>query len=342
MAESKIQKIIDHFDIDETFTKAPRIPAKYKYTTVKSQIPPIQDANFMADLLHLPETKNGFKYLLVVIDLWSDEVDFEPLKNKESATTLDAIKKIFKRPYLKLPKKGSIATDAGTEFKDKFKKYLFQSNVYHKVALPNRHKQQSSIERANRTIGRILNGYMNKKEKETNEVYKEWTDIINSLRKLLNENPKKDQDPHTYKYRDNEIILQPSKYKVGDFVHNILEHPENALGHKQPTKQFREGDYRFSQIGKRILNVLPYGDQYRYILNTIPNVAYAEWELLPSPEKSDKYIIKQIIGKKKIKGKDHYLVWWKGYLKKNADWVSKKSLLEDDAKIYIDDYEKSV
>jgi hypothetical protein len=45
----------------------------------------------MADLLELPETKKGFKYLLVVVDLATDEFDIEPITNNKSLTVVDAI-----------------------------------------------------------------------------------------------------------------------------------------------------------------------------------------------------------------------------------------------------------
>jgi hypothetical protein len=53
----------------------------------------------MADLLELPETKKGFKYLLVVVDLATDEFDIEPMTNNKSLTVVDAMKRIFKRKY---------------------------------------------------------------------------------------------------------------------------------------------------------------------------------------------------------------------------------------------------
>ena len=339
MKKSIIQTILDKYDIDETFTTVHK-PRDYKYPKVKDQIPPLQDYNYMADLLHLPESKKGNKYLLVVIDLWSNEIEIEPIKDKTSESTLKALLNMFKRPFLKKPK-ASIATDAGTEFKNQFHSYLYDNNIYHKVAMPGRHKQQSSVERANRTIGRILNGYMNKKEKETGKVYREWDEIVNSLRKLLNENPNPDQNPYTKKYPEDTILLTPSKYNVGDYVYHILEEPENALGHKQNTKKFREGDYRFNTVAKKVIQVLPYGDQYRYMIDGIKNVAYAEWELKKADESVDKYVIKRIINKRKTKGQIEYLIWWKNYLKKDSTWENKAELIKDGAIEYINEYEKS-
>ena len=77
-----MNKILKSLNRDETYTKAPKI--KKEYSKVKDNIPLIQNYNFMADLLELPTTHYGYKYLLVIVDLATDEFDIEKLKSKES------------------------------------------------------------------------------------------------------------------------------------------------------------------------------------------------------------------------------------------------------------------
>ena len=149
-----------------------------------------EDYNFMADLLSLPETKKGYKYLLSVVDLATDEFDIEPLINKTPDAVLEEFKKMIKRTYIKKPY-ASVRTDNGTEFKGVFHKWLYDDSILHKVNLPNRHKQMANVEHLNKQLGRLFNGYMNKKEEETGEVYKEWTDILVFVRKELNKIRKK-------------------------------------------------------------------------------------------------------------------------------------------------------
>ena len=57
-----MDKLIKKLNIDETYTKAPK---QKVFNKVKDNVPHVEDYNFMADLLLLPETKKGFKYLLV-------------------------------------------------------------------------------------------------------------------------------------------------------------------------------------------------------------------------------------------------------------------------------------
>lgn len=139
----------------------------------------------MADLLFLPETKAGFKYLLVVVDLASDAFDIEPLKNKESRTVLRALLAMFRRPYIHEPY-SSIRTDAGTEFMGEFHQWLHDHNILHKIGLVGRHSQQANVERLNRTLGGLFNSYMNTKERTLRHEYREWTDIVDNVRDELN------------------------------------------------------------------------------------------------------------------------------------------------------------
>lgn len=278
--------LIKKLGIDETLTKQQKKQKEFNH--IKNNIPRIADYNYMSDLLALPETKKGFKYLLVVVDLATDAFDIEPLKKKEPAEVLDAFKKITKRKYLKIPY-ASIRTDGGSEFKGVFHKWLLSEGVLHKLALPNRHKQMANVEALNKQLGRIFNGYMNQKEIKIGKTYKEWDDIIKLVRTDLNEYRKKKM------FRELEdqpkfslVKAGKAKYKIGDMVYNKLDWAEDALGKKQPTPQFREGDYRYSQKPQKIVKVLYMNDKpyYRYLLDGIPNASYSENELILS--KNDK------------------------------------------------------
>ena len=175
---------------------------------------------------------------------------------------------------------------------------------------------------------------MNAKEEETGEIYREWDDlkILNLIRKDLNKIRKKpEQDIYTTIYKTPDYVKP--KYKVGDIVYKRLEAPNNALGNKQNTKNFRMGDYRFDRVPRKIVQVLPYPAPVnnRYLLDHLPNVSYTEEELMVAPktETKEKHIVKEIIGKKKIQNKVYYLVWWKGYKKTESTWEPATELKKD-------------
>lgn len=317
--------VLSTLKIDETFTKPHK---KYKFDKVKDNTFPMQDYNFMVDLIQMPKTSKKYKYILVVVDIWSDEFDLEPLYNKTALETLKAFKTIIKRPYLNLPK-ASIRSDNGTEFKKEFTNFLEDHKIRHRLSRPYRHKQNSNVESLNRLVTRILMTYLTNKEIELGHTYLEWTDLLPELRKELNAYRKKpDGDPFNLEpIKRNDMI---PKYNVGDIVIPVLEHAKNALGNKETSEGFRSGDVRYDRLNKlKIIKVLNYPNNNRYILNGMTNVSFAEAELLPT-DKTEEFIeVKKIIGHKVSKGISYYLVWWKGLIKSKSTWELATNLIED-------------
>lgn len=334
-----MNNLIKKLGINETYTK----PIKnIVFDKVKQNTYPKADYNFMADLLHLPKTEEGFNYLFVIVDLWSNEFDIEPVRRKTPEDVLVALKTILKRPYIK-DIKASIRTDSGIEFKGVFHKWLYDKNVLQRIAEPNRHQQMGNVEMLNGVLGRLLNGYMNTKEEESGTDYREWTDVIDVIRTDLNKMRfRKDGDP------TKDIMTPPTnaepKFKVGDLVYYRSERPLNALGHYQNTNNFRMGDYRFNiKEPRKIKAVLYYPNNIRYLLNTKENVSYAESELMKAKEEDqeERYEVKKILGRKTIKGKIYYLIWWRGYLKKDSTFELKSELVKDGFGEMLDDFDNN-
>ena len=105
-----------------------------------------EDYNFMADILYLPKDKNGYAFLLVVVDLATDDFDIEPIKatlpkgskvvKRDSLTAqsaLDAMLRMFKRKFIKKKPYASIRTDGGSEFASVFDKYCYDNSILHRV-----------------------------------------------------------------------------------------------------------------------------------------------------------------------------------------------------------------
>jgi hypothetical protein len=284
----------------------------------------------MMDILMLPETKEGYKYLLTVVDLWSNELDFEPLKTKTASESLKAFKDIIKRPYLNLPK-ASIRTDNGGEFAKEFDAFLTEKNIKHRKSLPYRHKQMANIENLNNMLGRILMTYLTNKEVETGKEEKNWYDVtfLNNIRKELN-NARKipDRDPYDVTEAPKINFMIP-KYNIGDVVIPVLDVPKNAYG-AVLGNNFRRGDMHFDIKNKlKIVKVLNYPNNNRYVLNGRPNVSYAEAELMPSDKNEEYNEVKKIIGLKVNKTGTYYLVHWKGLIKAKATWELREALLSD-------------
>ncbi len=331
-----MKSILDKLKIDETFSRNINKPQKV-FNKVKNNIPDEANYSLMSDLLFLPTTKEGYKYLFVVVDLASNKFDVEPIKDKTPETTTQALKNIFKRgKYVKGGE--TMRTDSGNEFKGVFNKYLIDNEILHKTALPGRHTQLANVDALCRQLGRLLNGYMNSKELKTNKVYKEWVPALKIIIPELNKVRNNDNLGHHQYPFFNPTSLP--KFKVGDIVHQLLNHPESALGHKQPTAKFREGDFKYSKVPKAITKVIymldpPY---YRYLISGITDASFSENQLMKSKEKEPKFVVQKIIDDRKIKGKVEFLIKWKGYANKDNTWEPLDKLIKDGLKDEIDEY----
>lgn len=350
-----MKAILQKFHIDESLTK-PIIKTKEKkvWTKVKSIVPPVTGWNYGIDVIELPETKEKYDRLLTVCDLANNSFDIEPMKKtKDTGETVKALKKIFTRKYIKLPKY-SITSDAGVEFAGQFEKFCQDNGIYHRVGLTGRHNQNSVVERLHKEIGRIINGYLNMRENESGHINKEWLYIVPMLREELNKfridktikstNEAWFDTDKTIKDFPMENYSAP-KYEVGQFVHRKLDYAKDIHG-KRLFGNFRTGDYRWERIARKIINVLIYPEpiQYRYVLDGITNASFTTDELKQSTETAKKADVKQFNEKKTVNKQVYYLVSWVGYKKSEDSWELSNDLLEDLGEDvfneHVKDYEK--
>jgi hypothetical protein len=333
-----MNSLLQKLGINERFTK--NYVKQLRFNKIYNNIPHKANCNQMADLLHLPTTRQRFKYLLVVVDLATRCFDVEPIKDKTAPTVLAAMLRMYRRPYIKQPA-ASLTTDGGTEFGSVFHKYLYNKNILQKIAMPYRHKQLSTVESLNKQLGRLLNGYMNAKEEETGRNYNEWTDVLPTIREDLNALRKRNMpaDPLPPLVVPN--IPDYPKYSVGDVVHYKLDYPVNAMGDKQPTANFRMGDYRWSPTSHRIYHIIMMSDApyWRYLLEGVAGASFSEHELIKSDETTTTFRVKKILDKKKERGRIYYKVWWQRELKKDATWEPRAELIKDGLKHLLDEFD---
>jgi hypothetical protein len=82
----------------KTFTQTIQKPKHYN--KVKDNTLLKENYNFMADLLFLPKTKQGFQYALVIVDLATDEFDIEPIADKDSSNIVKGEKGFYAKKYM--------------------------------------------------------------------------------------------------------------------------------------------------------------------------------------------------------------------------------------------------
>ena len=319
-----MEQLYDKLGVDKKQrTLTMQQPKQKVYNSVSNNGIQEKNYNFMMDLLMLPMTKQKYRYLLVVVDLASNNFDMQELKEKTPDAVLDGYQKIIKRPYIKLAK-GSIRTDSGTEFKAIFHKFVEDNNIYHRVASPNRHKQMGVVENLNKTLAKLLMGYIVHVEEKTKKIFNEWVDVLPIIRKDLNKlrEVKLDKDD-IMAFTD---IFTPQKFRIGDYVYEKLDVPEDALGKKQNTNNVRSGDYTYSRHAKRIVHVSYMNDDppHRYILEGKGNVSYSDNELIK--KETTKRMIKQILFREIIQGEPHCMVWMEGEIKRKAVYEPEKDI----------------
>jgi hypothetical protein len=280
--------------LNNYFTQA--FPAEKEFDKVKDNVPQVPYYNYMADLLMLPEdpTTNN-KYLLVVVDLATNNFDVRGLKNKDANSVLIAFKNmIAKSKYIKKPQ-ASVKTDQGSEFKGVFHKYLFDNDIFHRVALAGRHKSLGNVERLNRELGRYIMAYQNEKEEETGKVYKEWESALPDIVKKLNEARQihltKD-DLYDIEEHKVPLINPNSKFNIGDWVSFKLPEPRNALGEKLKGS-FREGDYKASKKSYQIKKIFDYPMGHRYLLDGVPGASFTDKELKLEKNNKNRFEVKK-------------------------------------------------
>lgn len=289
----------------------PKEPRNMEPHTVGAQL----FATEQLDTLYLPDD-NGFKYLLVIVDIGSRLCDAEPMKTHDTKATIKALEKIYKRGVVKRPKR--LEVDDGTEFKGDFEKHFKKFfTILRKVA--GRSRQQSVVEAKNQQFSKVLNAKMTAEEINNDVTSKDWVDIVPQVVKLLNEH-----FAYTPKIVDFAKPPRTDKFSrdildVGTRVRIQLDKPVDYVEGKRLHGKFRTGDIRYTkQIGTITRFFLRPDQPVLYQVDNKTNVAYTRYQLQvvkanevkPPTKVQTKHYAQEIISKRKVKGKMYYTIRW--------------------------------
>ena len=338
----KDMKIINNTMEKSKIIELMKPPAKLPYKQRPKMKNGIPFDTIQADLLYLPHD-NGFKYLLVCVDVCTHFTDAEPLKNREMKTVLKAFDTIFKRKILKFPH--NLQVDDGTEFKGKeFLKYFNKNNCLVRYGAPGRTKQQGLVEYYNKIYGRILYMQMNVDELETGEPSTSWVDLLPNLIKSFNKHLTR--EPKDYK--DDKTLLnslkQKDNFKIGDFVHVALEKPKNIVDGKRLHGNFRETDLKFTVKPHEIIDYYFRPDiPLMYIVEGFDKNAFAKNELKIIKDNNNKpvprkYTVEKIVNKIKKNNKYFYVVKWKNHNEVSYEPIDR---LKQDVPDIVEEFEQN-
>lgn len=275
---------IDNDNIETKLLDTQKFSVKNNKATYKT----FQAGYCQADLQFWNQDQ-GYKYLLVVVDIMTKRIDLEALKDKTQETIIKGMEEIFKRHYI-FDKDGDyivypniIMTDSGSEFGEKFIQWCTEKNIVKKTSRVARKQQTSVVEGYNYVISKILaikTTLEQSKAKKRNRLeQRQWVKHLKKLREVLNDK------------EINEVMIKDffkfsekrpsSLLNIGDKVHVVLERPLDVQDNKLSGK-FRIGDYRYEKtpryIANRIYNLS--GNPVRYVVTGINNATFSRNELL--------------------------------------------------------------
>jgi len=245
-----------YFSKDKFDVETPENENDYEYTEVNLFLNAkwVKWKSRIKNIKTQPHQEAGYKYALVVVDDHSRKCDAEPLKDRDSLTVANGLKKIFSRGIVQKPK-DTLEVDDGNEFKGITDKEINDDGVRITRALPNRHRSQGLVEAKNKTIGSIIHKLQAINELETKTYNNSWVKELPSIIKIINANLPKPIDmqssnePYSSKYNKD---LLPIKTEV----RVSLDYPEDLVNHKRIDNKFRNSDIRFSRNIYKIKNII--------------------------------------------------------------------------------------
>lgn len=200
---------------------------------MKSFVPRFPKQEYQMDLIFFEHTNiHRDKYGLSVIDIFTKKADIQLLKNKNSNTVLEAIKKAFEKLGGK-PK--SVFVDEGTEFVNKqFFDWMEEQNIQVIVT----YSHATFVERFNRTIKEMMEKYLQShKVKDVASVTQKLVDNYNnSYHSVIGMAPNQVNDDNMHIVQMNIIkhseIGKQKELKVGDKVRRRLKDKKLRKGYK--------------------------------------------------------------------------------------------------------------
>ena len=275
-----------------------------------------------ADLIELPslsKKNSGFRYILMVIDVFSKYGWGVPLKTKTGIEVASALRTIFKKD-----KPAKLWVDKGREFYNKEVSALLKKNNI-EIYSTNNDEKCSVVERWNRTIKTQLWRYFsaNGTQKYTN-IIQPLMDKYNSTKhRSIGMTPTDARKPSNYQQVFKNLYLKKvkarkkePKYKVGDKVRISIK---KDIFEKGFTINWSDKIYTITEV----LNTLPPTYKIKDDRVEIKGTFY-EQELQKTRENT--FRIEKVLRWKKQDGIRIARVKWKGYDSSYNSWVPETSI----------------
>lgn len=303
-------------DIVNEIHRSARVNFKRRRVVIKAL-----DETFQADLVELipyARENKGYRYILVVIDIFSKYVWAEPVKRKTGIDVANAMQKIFSVDN-RIPK--NVHTDMGKEFYNKeFAKLMAKYNINHYSTFST--KKASIVERVNRSLKNLM-----WKEFSFQGTYK-WLDILKYIvhkyntrkhrtigMKPIDVNSKNEKQLLNSCYNHiKQVDKKDIKFNINDSVRISKHRSEFSKGY---TPNWSNEIFTISKI--RLTNPITYILK-DYSDRDIQGGFYAKE--LQKVKHTGVYLLEKVL---KRKG-DMVFVKWLGFDKKHNSWIHKTNV----------------
>ncbi len=299
-----------------------------------------------------------FKYVLTTKDLFSKKVWVEPTKDKEGATILKALKKIFDR-MLRTP--STVRSDNGSEFNyEPLQAYLKKIDCIQVFASAGKPQSNGAIERFNGNMKQLLNMYL------TQHDSKDWVSILPTIIDNYNNVPsritgKTPNDLDTLTDDDKTLIIDKlkkainkknlnvsedvDKFEIGDRVRlKVIGEQFQKLNGKNFTQDLFTIYKKFKSKRDQPVYYYVKSEDHEYTDKLYPEDMLLIKEIdNPVSEPVDKFVVSRIVKPVVVKNGNVYVksfeVQWKGYKKKDNS-IEPRSMLIVDVPKTVNLYEK--
>ena len=275
----------------------------------------------LVDMQYYSRTNKGFKYLLMIIDVFSKYGWAIPLKNKSSAEIVRAFTELWNSGQ-KPPK--FLWTDKGKEFVNKQFRTLLEEKKVHLYWTENEEKS-SIVERWNRTIKRNMWKYFTKNR--TGVYLNILPDLIekynNTKHRSINTTPSDARKPSNYQHVFDALYKSPRKvrkigekepkFHVGDEVRisKLKRHFEKGY-----TANWTEEVFKIVKVQ----HTLPFTYKLEDTLGEAVKGTFYESELQLA--KVDTYRIEKVLKRRTTsQGRREAYVKWLGYDSRFNQWI---------------------
>lgn len=300
----------------------------------------------LAAVSNISSENDGYKFLLVLIDIFSRFLFIVPLKNKQHQNVTDGLKSVFHSGR----KPDTLRTDKGSEFKNRWVKTFLKKEGVHTIYTQNETKANYA-ERVIRTMKNMMYSYFLK-----NRTYR-YVDVLQDLVtsyiqrphrslgkrapatvtkenadevRLISYLSRKKKIPIVNKSKlekTNKSLIKKKrtkhifKYKIGDDVRiSQLKHPFQRDYQQKWTEEYFKVSNRYKRDGIPVYKIKDLAE------DPIEGTFY-ESELQKVVKSGDiLYRVEKVLKKRKRGHSKEVYVKWDGWPSKFNSWIPESSL----------------